>query len=74
MAGAVKKLMALVCAVCPFCVARRAFLGSAYARVMAEAERGCPFCRAYDDLHSAREGDPGAAQTPSPQERGPESE
>jgi rubrerythrin len=38
---------AWVCRVCPFCVAARAFPGSAYARALAAAERKCPFCLAH---------------------------
>ncbi len=42
------KLLAKICACCPFCVVRRRWPGSLYARIMAVVETWCPFCRAYD--------------------------
>jgi len=48
------RLMAVVCACCPFCIARRAWPDSAYGRFMKEAERNCPFCQAYSRLHANR--------------------
>ncbi len=46
-----KKAMALVCRVCPFCILRRMFPESRYGRFMRRAEQDCPFCRAYDELY-----------------------
>ena len=44
------KLLAQVCRFCPACILKRRFAGSAYSRFMTHVERGCPFCRAYDQL------------------------
>lgn len=46
-----QNLLAKVCRICPFCIARRKWPGSRYGRFMAVIERYCPFCRAYDRLH-----------------------
>lgn len=43
-----RNLLAMVCVCCPFCIARRRFPESGYARVMRVVEKYCPFCRAYD--------------------------
>ena len=48
---ALQRILAAVCVVCPFCIVRRAWPQSTYARIMGAVEKGCPFCRAYDDLH-----------------------
>jgi hypothetical protein len=50
----VKRMLAAVCSVCPFCIARRRFPKSGYARFMAKMEEGCPFCRAYEELEAER--------------------
>jgi hypothetical protein len=52
---ALRNLLAMVCACCPFCIVRRRFPESGYARVMRGVEKCCPFCRAYD----RREGEAG---------------
>jgi hypothetical protein len=52
--GVKTHLLALFCACCPFCIARRAWPNSAYGRFMAQAERNCPCCRAYHRVHAAQ--------------------
>ena len=54
-----KKMLALVCRVCPVCILRRRFPESGYGRFTRRIERACPFCRAYDELHGV-----GTAQAP----------
>ncbi len=46
-----QKILAFICRICPFCIARRKWPTSAYGKFMQKVERGCPFCRAYDCLH-----------------------
>ena len=47
-----KKALAMVCRVCPFCILRRMFPESRYGRFMRRAEQDCPCCRAYDELYA----------------------
>ena len=51
-----KPILAAVCAACPFCIARRKWPDSLYARFMAKAEKFCPFCKAYRELHNPNKG------------------
>jgi len=46
------RFLAMVCRLCPFCIARRKWPKSPYGRFMAKIESGCPFCRAYDRLEA----------------------
>ena len=46
------KYLAAVCAVCPFCLAKRKWPRSAFARGYRKVERFCPFCRAYGRMHA----------------------
>jgi len=39
--------LALICAVCPLCIAKRAYPESGYARAADKIERYCPFCWSY---------------------------
>ncbi|MBN1268850.1 MAG: hypothetical protein JXB04_04625 [Kiritimatiellae bacterium] len=41
------RLLAAVCAVCPFCILARMFPKSGYARFMQKVESNCPACKAY---------------------------
>jgi len=50
-----QRLLAAVCRVCPWCIARRHWPESAYARFMRAIEKWCPFCRAYDRLEARRD-------------------
>lgn len=43
----ITRILALLCAVCPLCIAARRWPDSGWARFMRTIERGCPFCRAY---------------------------
>ncbi len=45
-----QRLLATICKICPFCIARRQWPNSGYGRFMQSVERFCPFCRAYDRL------------------------
>ncbi|MBN2312046.1 MAG: hypothetical protein JXR94_23915 [Candidatus Hydrogenedentes bacterium] len=47
------KILAQVCRLCPACILRRRYPESGFAKVMRSAEKGCPFCRAYDRLYGA---------------------
>ena len=49
------KIKALFCRICPLCTVARIRPEGGFARKLAEAEKNCPFCRAYRQLH----GDPG---------------
>lgn len=42
-----KKILAVVCMICPFCILRRMFPASGYAKFMEKIEKACPFCIAY---------------------------
>ena len=46
--------MAWICSVCPFCVLKRKWPGSLYARTLVYVEKCCPFCRAYRELRMLR--------------------
>ncbi|MCP4641143.1 MAG: hypothetical protein GY851_11950 [bacterium] len=46
-----RQFLATVCRFCPACILRRKFPESAYGRFMRRIEKGCPFCKAYDELH-----------------------
>ena len=46
-----KRLLALVCRVCPFCAVARLIPNSAYARKLREVETNCPACRAYREVY-----------------------
>ena len=52
-----KTLLATVCRICPFCIARRKWPKSLYGRFMAAVEKYCPFCRAYDSIHAGQDQD-----------------
>ena len=41
------RALAFCCTVCPFCILKRKWPRSTYARVMNSIERCCPFCRSY---------------------------
>ena len=45
------RFLAFFCAICPFCIARRTWPHSAYARALHRLEGGCPACRAYRRVH-----------------------
>ena len=49
------KALAFVCSVCPFCLVKRKWPASTFARVMNRVERGCPFCRAYRRVTSSED-------------------
>ncbi|MCX7011665.1 MAG: hypothetical protein NTW86_03705 [Candidatus Sumerlaeota bacterium] len=49
-----KRILALVCAICPFCIAKRQWPDSAYARKMNELEKDCPCCRAYRECKAGK--------------------
>ena len=50
----IRRMLALVCAICPFCIARRRWPDSLYARIVRIVEKPCPFCRAYNKIHPDR--------------------
>ncbi|RJP30185.1 MAG: hypothetical protein C4527_10240 [Candidatus Omnitrophota bacterium] len=52
-------LLAKICQCCPFCIARRKWPNSRYGKFMSNYKKYCPFCKAYDQLHSpsAKTGD-----------------
>ncbi|MFH1741884.1 MAG: hypothetical protein ABIH23_23015 [bacterium] len=50
-----QNLLAKVCQICPFCIARRKWPASLYGRFMKAVEAVCPFCRAYDRIHKGRD-------------------
>jgi len=54
--GILTRLMAVVCVICPFCIARRAWPDSGYGRWMDRVEQWCPFCRAYTRLYGKEAG------------------
>jgi hypothetical protein len=45
-----QRFLALLCRICPFCIAARRWPDSAYARTLTRLERDCPACRAYARL------------------------
>jgi len=47
------KILAQVCRGCPFCIMRRRYPESTYARLAGRIERHCPFCQAYDSINAA---------------------
>lgn len=63
MAKKTKRFLAFLCSICPFCVARRAFPNSAYARFMRGVEKNCPACDAWRQLRDAS----GGAKPESPE-------
>jgi len=50
----VTRILAFICMLCPFCIARRLWPDSLYARLESKLERFCPFCRAYAKLHQTK--------------------
>jgi hypothetical protein len=50
-----KKILAAICGLCPFCIARRKWPDSFYGRFMVKIEKHCPFCKAYDELHEIKQ-------------------
>ena len=49
-----KRVLSFVCSVCPFCITARAWPKSGFAKKLREAEKNCPACRAYRELHADR--------------------
>jgi hypothetical protein len=49
-----QRVLATICSICPFCIARRRWPDSAYGRFMRRIEAICPFCRAYDRLREGK--------------------
>ncbi len=47
-----KRFLAFLCSICPFCIAARHWPQSAYARKLHALEKNCPACRAYRELHT----------------------
>ncbi len=45
-----KKFLAFICQICPFCIISRRFPNSEFAKKMKEAEKNCPCCKAYEEL------------------------
>ncbi|OGV61924.1 MAG: hypothetical protein A2283_18570 [Lentisphaerae bacterium RIFOXYA12_FULL_48_11] len=41
------RILASICAVCPFCIMARQWPSSGYARALRKFEKSCPACRAY---------------------------
>jgi rubrerythrin len=50
-----KKLLAFLCSVCPFCIAARKYPDSAFAKKLAKAEENCPACNAYKEIHNKKD-------------------
>jgi len=48
-----KKVLASLCSLCPFCTLARCFPESDYARILAKGQEYCPTCRARQELLSA---------------------
>ncbi len=46
-----KKFLAFICKICPFCILRRKFPKSKFAQIMKKEEKICPFCKAYHELY-----------------------
>ncbi|HOX36355.1 MAG TPA: hypothetical protein PL033_00080 [Candidatus Brocadiia bacterium] len=46
-----KKLLALFCRICPFCVLARRYPDSSLAAKLREAEKNCPACKAYAQVY-----------------------
>lgn len=59
----IERMLALVCVVCPVCMARRRWPRARLSRGLAWLERGCPFCRAYAAVHARRTVDAGGSST-----------
>ncbi|MFA4982522.1 MAG: hypothetical protein WC592_08675 [Candidatus Omnitrophota bacterium] len=45
-----KRFLAFICQICPFCIFSRRFPNSGFAVKMKEAEKACPCCKAYEEL------------------------
>ncbi len=58
-----KKILAFISQICPFCVARRKWPESSYAKVMSKVEKTCPFCKAYDEIHKPKSEDSNSANS-----------
>ena len=48
----ITRMLALLCAICPLCIAARRWPDSAWARFIHRVERSCPFCKAYRICHT----------------------
>jgi hypothetical protein len=46
-----KRLLAFLCQICPACNVARTWPQSGFAKKLAEAEKNCPACNAYKELH-----------------------
>jgi len=45
-----KKFLAFMCQICPFCIFSRRFPNSKFSQKMREIEKDCPCCKAYKEL------------------------
>ncbi len=46
-----KRFLAFLCSICPACNVARMWPNSTFAKKLAAAEKNCPACNAYKELH-----------------------
>jgi rubrerythrin len=46
-----KKFLAFICKICPFCAYARKHPDSNFAKKLREAEEDCPACKAYNEIY-----------------------
>ncbi|MEF3280406.1 MAG: hypothetical protein K6357_05505 [Elusimicrobiota bacterium] len=48
------KFLSFFCLICPFCIAKRRWQDSFYAKLVKKIERYCPFCLAYNRIYKSK--------------------
>ncbi len=51
-----KRMLALICIICPLCSVVRRWPNSVFARKFRRYEKNCPACKAYWEIYGRRRG------------------